>query len=208
MAKRRAGNNVSFIDMLFNVLLGFVVLFIIAFLLINPITKRQDIPAKAEFMIMMEWDDSLKSDIDLWVAREGQKPVGFNNKSGDGYNLERDDLGQANDLVVIDGRTEVVYNNREVVNIRGVLPGTWHVNVHAYGLRDYDENGNPMPVKVKVTVADINPTYREAYTFTITLVFNNEVGQVPSFTIDEEGNIVEVFESRVSIVPNRGSTGR
>ena len=70
MARRRSGNQLAFNDMLFNILLGFVVLFVIAFLLINPITKKQDVPSKAEAMIIMEWADNSYTDMDLWIQRD------------------------------------------------------------------------------------------------------------------------------------------
>ncbi len=41
MSNRRQGSNLAFNDLLFNVLIGFVMLFVIAFLLINPIAKKQ-----------------------------------------------------------------------------------------------------------------------------------------------------------------------
>ena len=43
MSNRRQGSNLAFNDLLFNVLIGFVMLFVIAFLLINPIAKKADI---------------------------------------------------------------------------------------------------------------------------------------------------------------------
>ena len=58
----------SYNDLLFNVLVGFVLLFILAFMLINPITKKAEIPKKAEIMVMLEWEDKSKDDIDLWVV--------------------------------------------------------------------------------------------------------------------------------------------
>jgi hypothetical protein len=69
------GSNLSFNDLLFNVLVGFVMLFVIAFLLINPITKKSDIPIKAEFLIIMHWPNALADDLDLWVQRDSDKPV-------------------------------------------------------------------------------------------------------------------------------------
>ena len=37
-------------------------------MLINPITKKAEIPKKAEIMVMLEWEDKSKDDIDLWVV--------------------------------------------------------------------------------------------------------------------------------------------
>ena len=55
---RRKGkyhSHTSFLDLLFNTLVGFVMLFIIAFLLISPIKKKKDIEQKAEYVITVTW---------------------------------------------------------------------------------------------------------------------------------------------------------
>ena len=48
---------VAFTDLLFNALLGFVVMFVLAFLLINPIAKSGAIDPKAEFLITLTWPE-------------------------------------------------------------------------------------------------------------------------------------------------------
>ena len=60
MSKRRLGSGLAFNDLLFNVLIGFVMLFVIAFLMINPIAKKADIPVKAEFIVVLEWDEDAR----------------------------------------------------------------------------------------------------------------------------------------------------
>lgn len=195
--RRRSGNNITFNDMLFNILLGFVVLFVIAFLLINPITKRNDIPAKVELMIVIEWEDRSLSDIDIWVQYNNVNPTGFNNRESNGINLERDDLGQQNDKIVVDGETILVYSNREVVNIRGIMPGDYYINLHSYSFRD------DKPLAVKVTVIDINPIYHEAYTLEYEFVDKNSIHRPPAFTVDPEGQIVDIFAHTRTIVPVR-----
>jgi hypothetical protein len=201
MARRRSGNQLAFNDMLFNVLLGFVVLFVIAFLLINPITKKQDVPSKAEAMIVLEWKNDSYSDIDLWLQRDDNSPVGFNNKSGQGMNLERDDLGSSNDRVFIDGVVTIIKKNREVINIRGVVPGNYYPNVHAYNWSETE------PLTVKLTVIDVNPVYREIYTIEVVLTQRGDIARLPGFTIDKEGNVGGVFNHTKIIVPSRRSQG-
>ena len=44
---------IGFTDLLFNALLGFVVMFVLAVLLINPIAKSGAVDAKAEFLITL-----------------------------------------------------------------------------------------------------------------------------------------------------------
>lgn len=197
MTRRKSGNQLAFNDMLFNILLGFVVLFIIAFLLINPITKKQDIPAKAEMMIVAEWSDNSETDVDLWVQHDRYIPVGFNNKSGMGINLERDDLGVANDWVRIDGDTQIIRSNREVVNMRGVIPGNFYINVHAYSFKDSG------PLEVSITVIDINPTYKEIYKIKVTLESRGSIARAPAFSVNNQGEVTKVFNHTKNIVPNK-----
>ena len=52
-------------DLLFNLLIGFVFLFVVAFLLINPPTKKSDAPKKAEYLIVIEWDKDANHDLSL-----------------------------------------------------------------------------------------------------------------------------------------------
>ena len=77
---RKYHSNLAFNDLLFNIMLGFVVLFIIAFLLINPPTKKDDIPMKAEWLIIVEWPPELMDDVDVWIKAPNGDLVGFKNK--------------------------------------------------------------------------------------------------------------------------------
>ena len=115
--------NLSFNDMLFNILIGFVMLFILAFLLINPITKKADVPTKAEILLMLEWDDMSPSDMDLWVETETGAYVGFTQRQWNNWYLDKDDLGIANDTIVIDGVASAVRVNGETITMRGIQPG-------------------------------------------------------------------------------------
>ena len=72
-------STLAFTDLLFNVLIGFAFLFIVAFILINPITEEANIQAKAEFMVIMEWDPDSSYDIDLWMKDPTGTIVGFPN---------------------------------------------------------------------------------------------------------------------------------
>ena len=56
-SQARYKSTLAFTDLLFNILIGFAFLFIIAFILINPITLASSVKAKAEFMVIMEWED-------------------------------------------------------------------------------------------------------------------------------------------------------
>ena len=75
---RNYNSNLAFVDLLFNLILGFVFLFIISFILINDPEKKESIEQKAEYMIILSWDDDLNNDIDLWVQGPSVT-VGFRN---------------------------------------------------------------------------------------------------------------------------------
>ena len=100
MNRGKYKSTVGFTDLLFNLLVGFVFLFIIAFILINPITKKADVPKKAEYMIVMEWPTEVADDIDLWVKDPEGNTVSFVKKENGYMNLEKDDLGHSNDMTV------------------------------------------------------------------------------------------------------------
>jgi len=199
MTKRRLGSGLAFNDLLFNVLIGFVMLFIIAFLLINPISKKADIPVKAEIIITIEWPDESLDDIDIWIQKDDESPVGFSRKENSGLHLDRDDLGSVNDQVVIDGVTKFIRINRETVTIRGVNPGNYYVSAHYYSKRD--PRGQPIPVTI--TIIKVNP-FRQVYSITQEMVNRRSVTRWPAFTVDKEGNVTEIFQHTRNVVPIGG----
>ena len=98
---RKYSTNLGFVDLLFNLLVGFVSLLLIAFLLINPIADDGKIDPVTEFIINVQWPDNSSIDIDLWVQGPEGTIVSFKQKDGNYMVLERDDLGISNDFVMI-----------------------------------------------------------------------------------------------------------
>ncbi len=56
-----------FTDLLFNALLGFTFLFLVAIMFMNPEAKSGIIDPKAEYILTITWDDFSPDDIDVWV---------------------------------------------------------------------------------------------------------------------------------------------
>ena len=77
MNNEKYKSTIGFTDLLFNILVGFVFLFIIAFLLIKPEAKKKDFDRNAEFVVVMEWDKEAKGDIDLYVEDPLQAKCSF-----------------------------------------------------------------------------------------------------------------------------------
>jgi hypothetical protein len=128
MARRgrqgESGAGLGFTDLLFNALLGFVALFIMAYLLINPVARTGAIDQKAEFLITLTWPDGRQEDVDLYVADPTGNLVWFRRREAGLMHLDRDDLGRGNDTLRVNGRLFVNPANQEIVSIRGVSIGT------------------------------------------------------------------------------------
>ena len=190
MRNRISRNHVDpFTDLIFNILLGFVLLFFISILFINPITKLGNVNLKAEYIITIDWPDNLPDDIDLWVRDPNGEIVSYLNKDAGWLHLDRDDRGIINDKVKI-GDQELIYPlNREVVTLRGLIPGEYTVNVFLY------EHESKRPVDVKLTIEKVNPSLKLVYFNSISLPSKDTEITIARFNLNQKGNY--------SILPNR-----
>jgi len=204
MNNERYKSTIGFTDLLFNILVGFAFLFIIAFLLIKPEAKKEDFERRAEFVVVMEWDNDASGDIDLYVEDPTNKQVSFRYHNHNYMHLDKDDLGAMNDTVVnADGSISTVKINREVVTIRGIIKGEYTINAHYYSLRSYDKINPPKPaVTVKVELHKVNP-------YSIMWVGEKEFnhrGQEETFLrfrLDKDGKILPpfTFEKKKFVTP-------
>ena len=191
-------STIAFIDILFNILIGFVFLFLIAFLLIKPVTKKNDIISPAEFLIVLNWPSHFDDDVDLWMRGPKGETVGFRSREVGIFHLERDDLGFSNDKVIHHGNEIAVKKNQETVAIRGIYPGEYIISVMYYAAYA-DKNKNKI-IPFTMDVIKVNP-YSIAYTQNQKLT---EVGQtinVVSFRIDERGFVKDLRRTEASAVP-------
>jgi hypothetical protein len=191
-------STIAFTDLLFNVLVGFVFLFVIAFLLINPKAKKGDIIVPAEYLIILTWNPDSADDVDLWVKDPDGQSVGFTRRDSGLMHLDRDDLGVVNDYVEINGEMTLIYLNREVVSIRGRLPGEYKVSIHLYR-KHYSTKD---PIQASVEVIKINP-YSTVYKQSIELSVEGQIHNFYKFTIDKDGKYSSVKETDESAVPLR-----
>ena len=200
---RSYGSQVAFIDLLFNTLVGFVFLFILAFVLINPVAKKSDVEIVAEFIIKITWPTDSVDDIDLWMRDPLGNYAGFKSKDVGLMSLNRDDLGTSNDTVYDpDGKRIVVFRNEELITIRGIVPGEYIVNVHWYGdkppITELGQKDYPI-VPVETQIEKINP-YNVVYAKIVNLTIKGQEITVIRFTVDEKGNVVKFSDLPYSIV--------
>ena len=145
--RRSSAIGVGFTDLLFNALLGFVVMFVLAFLMINPVARTGAVDAKAEFLVTLSWPDGRSEDVDLYVEDPAGNLVWFRSREAGLMHLDRDDLGRSNDVIRVAGREIVNPLNQEIVSVRGIQPGEYVVNLHLY--RTAPE-ARPVPATVRV----------------------------------------------------------
>ena len=216
----RFKSSIGFIDLLFNILLGFAFLFIVAFLLIKPEAKKKDFDRRAEFVIILEWNHDAADDLDLYVQDPMGDRVSFRLPRVNFMHLDKDDLGKANDTIVnADGSRSTVMINREVVTIRGIMPGEFIINAHYYSTRDY--SGRPVefgetkisankPKKdltVKVELHKVTP-YTILWTGEKQFTQKGQEETFLRFRIDDKGNLVLPFrfEEKQFVTPITGAS--
>ena len=218
--KNKYKSTIGFTDMLFNVLVGFAFLFIVAFLLIKPEQKKADFERKAEFVIVMEWDHDQPDDIDLYVQDPTQQKVHFRLPIVNFMYLDKDDLGYANDIVTnVDGVVQKVNINREVVTIRGIIAGEYIINAHYYSSREWSRLGptaeygelttnskqvqdKEKPLTVKIELHRVDP-YKIMWVGEKKFFKKGQEETFVRFSIDKDGNQIGDFsyEEKTFVTP-------
>ena len=196
-----------FTDLLFNALLGFVFMFFVAYMLINPQEKTGVVDLKAEMIITLTWPDGHPDDIDLYVEDPAGNVAWYHSKEAGLVHLDRDDRGLYRDTIVVNGEHVSNPLNQETVTVRGILPGEYVVNIYHYAATSTD----PVPVSIKVE--KVNPQLRVVYYGTLELDHRGHEETAVRFTLDQEANVSNVnshFKSLTRVVrsPSTGNTVR
>ena len=180
-------DSTPFVDLLFNLLLGFAFLFIISFLMIQPILKKAEVHTQAEYIITVTWPVNNKDDIDTWLEDPLGNVLFFRNKEVGLSHLDRDDLGHANDVIYLADGSSVTYPyNQEITTIRGFIGGEWTLNLHMYSKNE--EN----PTTARVVVDKLNPKLKTIIAKDITLGERGEEITVARFEMGSSGDILSV----------------
>lgn len=191
---RQKNNTLAFIDFLFILLLTFVSMLILVMLIVNPPTRQSDIEVKAEFLIILDWDAESRTDLDLRVRDPLGNTVSFLVKESGHMHLDRDDLGANTDMITLEsGETISTPYNREVVSLRGWIPGEYAVTVHAYRKIEGE--------KVVATVQLIKVTpYQVLLTQGLEFEIRGQEQTVFRFTLDEKGGMISHNRLAISLL--------
>ena len=198
--KREYHTNLAFLDVLFNTLLCFAALFAMSFILINPSKKDNNVVEKGEFVIVMTWPKEMDNDVDIYIEDPEGNLVAFMRREEGLMHLDRDDLGRRNDVVQTEFG-EIEYDeNREIVTLRGIMPGEYVINVHMYMKRE-----ESLLTPVTVQLDKINP-YSTVMIKRVTLGVSGEEKTAFRFTLNNDGDVVEINELQKTLVQQQGPT--
>ena len=173
-------------------LIAFVFCFIVALLAMNPTkSKAGDIPAKAEYILTVSWPDLDPNDIDTWVRNPAGEVVWFRNREAGLMYLDRDDRGESNSSIIVNGRRVVSPFRQEVVTIRGIVPGEYVVNAHYYESKEGDAS-NPklgQPVEVTLSVVKVNPRAEVVFNGQHRLAKRGDEATLVRFSVGADGSV-------------------
>ena len=168
-----------FRDLIMLTLAGFMTMVILMIPHLNPPAANGETPAPGNVVIEARWADGLPADVDLWVQGPGDKPVGYSRKSGQVFDLLRDDLGMMRDDTAL---------NYEFAFSRGAPAGEYTVNLHLFQARE-----TPLPMPVKVTISIRHPGgagMTRIASREVTLSRNGEELTVARFRLDGQARLV------------------
>ena len=194
--KRNYHTNMAFLDLLFNTLLCFAALFVLSFILINPSKKENNIKAKADFMITVTWNKDLDADVDTYVEDPVGNLVAFMRREEGLMHLDRDDLGHRNDTINTPNGPIEYKDNREIVTLRGFIPGEYVVNVHMYMKREI------APTEVTIVLEKLNP-YMIIMAKNVILTTSGQEDTAFRFVVDSEGSVTKVNELKKTLVKSK-----
>lgn len=169
-----------FRDVILLTLVGFVAMVI---MLLPHIKKKndetEDHRAPGNVIVEMHWPSNIYVDVDLWVKGPKSSAVGYWNQGNDLFNLLRDDLGVEGDAT---------NENYEISYSRGIRPGEYIVNVHAYGVVP---PGTVIPVTVVVSVRAKYDSARQILKTIVKLRQRNQEETAYKFRLTSEGDLVK-----------------
>jgi hypothetical protein len=167
------------------------------------IEKDKKINAKAEFHITVDWPDDCEDDVDTYVEDPVGNLVSFGRREQGLMHLDRDDLGKKNDTIRLqDGTTIEVKENREIVSVRGIIPGEFIVNCHMYYKRS---EGKTTTVRVKLE--KLNPQLKLVTVREVKLGQNGDEQTAFRFTVDKEGDVTSTNQLFKDICKSPGAGG-
>lgn len=203
MSRYRNSSSVASLDVTTNTLMGFIILFILSFIL-AVLAKLQEeekrIDTSGEYLILVIWDKSSDDDVDTHVRDPAGNHLFYDKREAGLMHLERDDRGKFNDVSQAgpDGKPIDVEHNEERAVIRGVVPGEYIVNIHMFKKAEQTLNN------VKVSLIKLRG--KDATVFEIEMPFSTQGDEQTAFrfTLKVDGAVTNINRLPRKFIGNPG----
>ena len=108
--------------------------------------------------------------------------------------LDRDDRGNSNNTIMVNGNKVVNPLRQEVVTIRSIVPGEYVINAHYYETKDIDASDPKagQPVLATLSVIKVNPKAEVVFYGQSTLEARGKEVTMARFTVTPEGGVDNV----------------
>jgi hypothetical protein len=178
-------------DVCLNLMLVFAVLLRLSVMAIN---AEQAPPTKptlfthALYVIKLEWSGDSKDDLDLYASDPVKHLVFFKRLSDGMMTLEHDDTGSdSNSTTLPNGEVVTSPWNFEQIDIKGIVPGEYVVNVHLYSA------SSPGPISAVVTLFQmVNGSTVKVHDESVELKEKGDEVTAFRFTLLADGTVVNI----------------
>lgn len=208
---RRLSSKIISTDLMSNMLLGFLALFVLAIVRMNVQKAKQDeesLKTEGEFVVVIRWPDDSNDDVDLHVMDPSHRIAYFASRDVGLMHLEHDDQGSTGDTVDTGTESVSVAKNEERLILRGIVPGEYVVNVHMYGKRD------PRPTPVTAILYRLAGTDAEIVRRERVLAANGDEQTAFRFTLKKDKTVSDIdaelqrrFVGGAGVGGNQGGSG-
>ena len=121
--------------------------------------------------------------------------VSYLQKDAGWLHLDRDDRGEINDTIMVDGKEVIHPINQEVVTLRGIISGEYVVNAYFYEAR------SEKPIEVMLTIDKVNPTLKTIFVDRITLQQQDDEHTFVRFRLNGKGEVQSMNQLPKRLTP-------
>lgn len=186
MRRRKTTYVWSFVDIVFNSLFLFIVLFVLTAIKLkkeNETAKKLALETDGLYAVVATWPAEHDDDVDLYVRDPSGKIVFYGQTAVELMHLEYDDRGALGDRATTSGGETKVDLNRERVVIRAAMAGEYVVNVRMY------QKSHPSPTPVKVSLYRLRGDDTEILVKERTLRAKDDEATAFRFTLTGDGEM-------------------
>lgn len=189
MRRRRSAMSAwqVFADLLTCILGYFMLIAVILIVVPHQPKKTHDgIKPKAEYLLVLTWNDGRDVDLDLWL-HHGSCTIYYNARECKNISLDRDSRGVLSNTSVNTDGTVVRSPNQEVIAIRAVLPGDFLTAVNYY--QDHEPPGTQPGIDCKVELVRLNPVVTVVKQVNLHLDMERQTLNAIAFHLSADGRI-------------------